>query len=117
MLWSPDVVAREELNLRPLPCQGKTNSQGSGWHRAFPQVNGRLGVSGTDRRARECPVEHAPGAPSGILQEHKSPPGRVLGGPVGAGYWGSSSRTLAAWAPFGPGSTSNSTACPSLSER
>jgi hypothetical protein len=34
-----------------------------------------------------------------------------------AGYWGSSGRTLAAWGPFGPDVTSNSTAWPSSSER
>src|SRR5829696_2093506 len=50
-------------------------------------------------------------------QEHKSPPSTPPGGLFGAGYWGSSSRTLAAWAPFGPCSMSNSTAWPSASER
>src|SRR5215204_845112 len=45
-------------------------------------------------------------------------PARGLpGGLVGAGYWGSSGRTLAAWGPFGPDVTSNSTAWPSSSER
>ena len=39
------------------------------------------------------------------------------GGLAGAGYWGSSGRTLAAWAPFGPWVMSNSTACTSSSER
>jgi hypothetical protein len=33
------------------------------------------------------------------------------------GYWRSSGRTLAAWGPFGPDVTSNSTAWPSSSER
>ena len=56
-------------------------------------------------------------APSAILQAHNSPPGGLLGGLYGGGYWGSNSRTLAAWAPFGPDVTSNSTACPSSSER
>jgi hypothetical protein len=83
MLWSADVVAREELNLRPLPCQEKTSPTGAAGTEHFPQVNGRLGCPGQTARSRECPVEHAPGAPSGILREHKSPPGRVLGGPVG----------------------------------
>jgi hypothetical protein len=55
--------------------------------------------------------------PRAILQGRKSPPGRRLGGLFGGGYWGSSSRTLAAWAPFGPDVTSNSTAWPSSSER
>src|SRR5215203_2871655 len=40
--------------------------------------------------------------------------GRAL---FGAGYWGSSGRTLAAWGPLGPDVTSNSTAWPSSSER
>jgi hypothetical protein len=45
-------------------------------------------------------------------------PARGLpGGLFGAGYWGSSGRTLAAWGPFGPDVTSNSTAWPSSSER
>jgi hypothetical protein len=55
--------------------------------------------------------------PSAILQARKSPPGRRLGGLFGGSYWGSSSRTVAAWAPFGPAVTSNSTAWPSSSER
>jgi hypothetical protein len=50
-------------------------------------------------------------------QEHKIPPGGVPGGLFGAGYWGSSGRTLAAWAPLGPCSMSKSTAWPSSSER
>ena len=56
-------------------------------------------------------------APSAILQAHKSPPGGLQGGLFGGDYWGSNSRTLAAWAPFGPAVTSNSTAWPSSSER
>jgi hypothetical protein len=45
-------------------------------------------------------------------------PARGLpGGLVGAGYWGSSGRTLAAWGPLGPDVTSNSTAWPSSSAR
>ena len=45
-------------------------------------------------------------------------PARGLpGGLLGAGYWGSSGRTLAAWGPLGPDVTSNSTAWPSSSER
>ena len=44
-------------------------------------------------------------------------PQTLPGGLFGAGYWGSSGRTLAAWAPFGPDVTSNSTTCPSSSER
>jgi hypothetical protein len=28
---------------------GKNQSRGSGWHRSFPQANGRSGVSGRDR--------------------------------------------------------------------
>jgi len=42
---------------------------------------------------------------------------RTAGRAVGADYWGSSGRTLAAWAPLGPDVTSNSTTCPSSSER
>jgi hypothetical protein len=45
------------------------------------------------------------------------PARQSAGGLVGAGYWGSSGRTLAAWAPFGPDVTSNSTAWPSSSAR
>ena len=56
-------------------------------------------------------------ARSEIVQAGKSPPGRLLGGLFGGGYWGSSGRTLAAWGPFGPDVTSNSTAWPSSSER
>ena len=44
-------------------------------------------------------------------------PQTLPGGLFGAGYWGSSGRTLAAWGPFGPDVTSNSTAWPSSSER
>ena len=44
-------------------------------------------------------------------------PQTLPGGLVGAGYWGSSGRTLAAWGPFGPDVTSNSTTWPSSSER
>jgi hypothetical protein len=47
----------------------------------------------------------------------QKPARRTAGRAVGAGYWGSSGRTLAAWAPFGPDVTSNSTTCPSSSER
>ena len=51
------------------------------------------------------------------IQAHKRPPGRMPGGLVGARYWRSSGRTLAAWGPLGPDVTSNSTAWPSSSER
>jgi hypothetical protein len=44
-------------------------------------------------------------------------PQTLPGGLFGAGYWGSTSRTLAAWGPLGPDVTSNSTAWPSSSER
>ena len=44
-------------------------------------------------------------------------PAAYPGGLVGAGYWRSSGRTLAAWGPLGPDVTSNSTAWPSSSER
>src|SRR5215217_9110871 len=47
----------------------------------------------------------------------KARPQTLPGGLVGAGYWGSSGRTLAAWGPLGPDVTSNSTAWPSSSER
>ena len=46
-----------------------------------------------------------------------SPSGGRPDGLAGAGYWGSSGLTLAAWAPFGPWVMSNSTAWPSSSER
>src|SRR5215217_5590926 len=49
--------------------------------------------------------------------QHRSPPADLPGGLSGAGYWRSSGRTLAAWGPFGPDVTSNSTAWPSSSER
>jgi hypothetical protein len=62
-------------------------------------------------------VEHVPGVPERDPSSAQSPPGRLLGGLFGGGYWGSSGRTLAAWAPFGPAVTSNSTAWPSSSER
>jgi hypothetical protein len=68
--------------------------------------------------APECPVEPAPGVPQGAIPSTaNSPPGTLLGGLFSAGYWRSSGRTLAAWGPFGPDVTSNSTAWPSSSER
>jgi hypothetical protein len=56
-------------------------------------------------------------SPSAILQGLRARPADYPGGLCGGGYWGSSGRTLAAWGPFGPDVTSNSTACPSASER
>jgi len=66
-----------------------------------------------------CPrLSAAPGVPQ--TRSFKSTSARPVVGPgglFGVGYWGSSGRTLAAWGPFGPDVTSNSTACPSASER
>jgi hypothetical protein len=79
---------------------------------AYTDDGARRRSTGAGRESR-----YVPGVPSAILQAHKSPPGRLQGGLFGGGYWGSSGRTLAAWGPFGPDVTSNSTACPSSSER
>jgi hypothetical protein len=62
--------------------------------------------------------ELVPDADTSESRASAQEPARGLaGGLVGAGYWGSSGRTLAAWAPFGPDVTSNSTTWPSASER
>ena len=55
------------------------------------------------------------GAPDPSSTEAR--PQTLPGGLSGACYWRSSGRTLAAWGPFGPDVTSNSTAWPSSSER
>ena len=57
------------------------------------------------------------GAGQAALKERASPPDSFSGGLLSAGYGRSSGRTLAAWGPLGPDVTSNSTACPSSSER
>jgi hypothetical protein len=51
--WSGKVLwAREELNLRPLPCQ-ENQCVEKGWHRVFPKVKSRIRLSGA---VRSCPA-------------------------------------------------------------
>ncbi len=96
------------------------------WHRrlvagawTYPRTRAAHTDDGQDGIARDPRGEsrYVPGVPRARSFSAQSPPGRQLGGLFGGGYWGSSSRTLAAWGPFGPDVTSNSTAWPSSSER
>ena len=73
------------------------------------------GATQTNRDFAGTLAPDVPRAPS--FKSTRARPASYRAGLCGGGYWGSSGRTLAAWAPFGPGVTSNSTACPSSSER
>src|SRR5215218_4846255 len=110
------AVQQLGLTSGELPSPPCTTTPGIHIPRGIKGPVGAAGVVGlrvevTDQHHWRC----GPGQRSRL--QHRSPPADLPGGLVGAGYWGSSGRTLAAWGPFGPDVTSNSTAWPSSSER
>jgi len=116
ILWSADVVSAGGVEPPSSSVSGKPAQR----DRLAPSISPgkwQARVSGTDRACPRVSGGTCPRCPKRDPSRAQEPARQGAGRPVGAGYWGSSSRTLAAWAPFGPCSTSNSTACPSLSER
>ena len=105
----------------PVPADGTGHSRPRRLRRPANQPRGRPVRASPFTRAggrRGTPRSHFVGWGRGPPIPPAQKPARGLpGGLVGAGYWGSSGRTLAAWAPLGPDVTSNSTTCPSSSER
>src|SRR5215217_5755317 len=90
--WSPRTGLALHASWWPTRHLGVTSSAGGCWQSS-------AGIGGPRIPPAQKPARGLPG------------------GLVGAGYWGSSGRTLAAWGPLGPDVTSNSTTCPSSSER
>ena len=62
-LREPPRPRRRGAQLVDSSVSGETQPNQNGWHRACFQVNGRLGCPEQTARARECPVEPAPGMP------------------------------------------------------
>ena len=119
--WRPTSSSRQRTSIRfwsrprasPPSSQAPSPKPGSAQLTRFPERPefrspfARAYSEALIGSGRSCPI-----------QAHKRPPGGGrTGWFVGAGYWGSTSRTLAAWGPFGPAVTSNSTTWPSSSER
>src|SRR6266545_7497088 len=72
MRWSAYVVGAGGIEPPSSSVSGKNQPKESGWHRAFLQVNGRLGVSGTDCSCPRVSAGTCPRcAPSAILDQQQ----------------------------------------------